>query len=134
MRTPFVLIVEDESLIAGLIADVLALEGCRTKRAMTGACAVALVHEEQPDLVILDLRLETPDAGWCFLQALRHDPRLATTPVLICSADVFSIDEHIITVQAPHTDVLVKPFSIDALLEKVRGALQSSLRCRAAEC
>ncbi len=125
MRTPFVLIVEDESIIAGLIADVLAMEGYRTKHATTVAHATELVHAERPDLVILDIRLETPAAGWQLLQAMRQDAQLATTPVLVCSADVFFIGDHLVALQAPHTDVLSKPFPIEALLTKVHVALDT---------
>ena len=123
MRTPFVLIVEDESIIAGLIADVLAMEGCRTKRAATVAHAADLVHAERPDLVILDIRLETPAAGWQLLQAMRQDAQLEIIPVLVCSGDVFFINDHLVALQTPRTDVLCKPFSIDALVEKVHVAL-----------
>ncbi len=87
------------------------------------ADAIELVHEHPPDLVILDIRLDTPAAGWRFLQALRHDAQLAITPVLVCSADVFFIDEQLVALQTPHTDVLAKPFPVEALVEKVHGAL-----------
>lgn len=124
MDPPLILIVEDESIIAALITNILALEGYQTQRATTVADAIERAHEAPPDLVILDIWLETPDAGWHFLQALRRDTDLATTPVLVCSADVFFIDDHLVALQTPRTDVLCKPFPIEALIEKVHVALE----------
>jgi CheY-like chemotaxis protein len=123
MHPPLILVVEDESIIAALMTDILTSEGYHTRHAATVAEAFALLQAAPPDLIVLDIRLETPEAGWHFLQALRHDLQLATIPVLVCSADVFFLAEQLGYLQVPHTDVLAKPFLVDALVEKVHSAL-----------
>ena len=126
MHPPLILVVEDESIIAQLMIDILVMEGYQTRWAATVEHALHILEGAIPDLVILDIWLEAPDAGWLFLQAMRQDAHLATTPVLVCSADVFFIGDHLMALQAAHTDVLSKPFPIEALLTKVHVALDTS--------
>ncbi len=51
------------------------------------AGAVAFVQQQQPDLVIVDLHLEYPDAGLDVVRSLRADPATAPIPLVVWSAD-----------------------------------------------
>jgi CheY-like chemotaxis protein len=44
-----------------------------------------MIHEQHPDLILLDLKLDDLDGGH-ILAALRRDPRLREIPVIIYSA------------------------------------------------
>ncbi|MDT7574083.1 MAG: two-component system, OmpR family, response regulator RegX3, partial [Pseudonocardiales bacterium] len=57
MRTPRVLLVEDEESIVGPFARALARNGFDPVVAGTAAAALRLARETGPDIVLLDLRL-----------------------------------------------------------------------------
>jgi DNA-binding response OmpR family regulator len=73
--------------------------------------------------VILDIWMETPEAGWQLLELLRLDPATATLPVLVCSADVVFLRAKEAQLLAEGYGVLVKPFGLDALLARVAALL-----------
>ena len=103
-----------------IAVDKMTDEDWDVKVALTGSRALDLVRTTLPDLVILDVRL--PDvSGWDILQALKLDARTASIPVLVCSAAVQELRE--LAPQLAHmgVDVLIKPFAIDTLLDKVRA-------------
>lgn len=82
-----ILIVEDESSIAHLIAYNLEQGGYRTAIAANGGDAYHLVESFAPHLVTLDLLLPQ-QSGWQVLSAIRTHPRrqVATLPVIVVSA------------------------------------------------
>lgn len=77
-----------------------------------------LVHQEQPNLVILDIYIEHETAGLDVFAALREDTTTAHLPVLFCASD----DALLRKVQAICTgrcEALRKPFRANDLLQKV---------------
>ena len=56
-----VLIVEDDSVVANMVAEVLNKIGCQTFIAPTGAEAITLFNAHQPDLILLDIALPDTD-------------------------------------------------------------------------
>jgi two-component system cell cycle response regulator DivK len=82
---PLVLIVDDNEKNRKLAQTVLDAAGFRSLPAETGADAVTLAVEHQPDVVLMDLRLPDMD-GTDALRALRDDPATARIPVVAMSA------------------------------------------------
>ena len=80
-----VLVVEDEPDI--LLATRLLLEskGYAVSEADSGAKAIEMVESQQPDVMLLDLRMPEMD-GWETLQQLRASGRLNGLPVIVLSA------------------------------------------------
>jgi CheY-like chemotaxis protein len=56
--------------------------------------AYEFVKEQRPDLVLLDIRMETPEAGWIVLELLTLDPQTRDIPMIICSAAIGDLQEH----------------------------------------
>lgn len=77
---------------------------------------------EQPALVVLDIRMEQPDAGLRVLHELRENPETAGLPVLICTADTRFAREHGAWLRAHGYGLVAKPFDVEALLARV-GAM-----------
>jgi DNA-binding response OmpR family regulator len=97
-------------------------EGFDVKVAQVGNGAYDLIRNAMPNLVILDVRL--PDiSGWDILQALRLDPSTSSIPVLMCSAAVGEMRDLGSQLEKAGIDWLVKPFSIDTLLDKVSALI-----------
>lgn len=81
-----VLIIEDDSEIRELLAELLRLEGCSIDTAENGRIALALLERpsERPDAIILDLMMPVMD-GYEFLKAREKIPALAAIPVAVIS-------------------------------------------------
>jgi two-component system cell cycle response regulator DivK len=84
-NAPVVLVVDDNEQNLTLARDVLRAAGLRTLEATTGAEAIALADEHQPDVVLLDLRLPDLD-GTEVARTLRDDVRTARLPIVALSA------------------------------------------------
>lgn len=79
-----VLVVEDTELLRRIYADVLEHEGYRVLTAANGLEALAILQQECPDVILLDLIM--PQMGGIeVLTDLRADPRFERIPVLILS-------------------------------------------------
>ena len=84
-----ILVVDDTPANLQLLAYLLESGGYTVLGAETGEAAVALAHEWNPDLVVLDIQLPDID-GYEALERLRSDPALADTPVIAVTA--FAMD------------------------------------------
>jgi DNA-binding response OmpR family regulator len=119
-----IVVINDSPELLELAEMLLRDEDYDVKVALLGTGALELIRTTTPDLVILDVRL--PDvSGWDVLQALKLDPKTSAIPVLVCSAavqELRSLDAQLATMGV---DVLIKPFAIDALLDKVRNLIGS---------
>jgi DNA-binding response OmpR family regulator len=80
-----VLVVEDESPIRQLLADLLNEAGYGVLQAGDGQEAWRILRDDRPDLIVLDVMLPRRN-GWQFLQRSREDLDRANVPVLIVSA------------------------------------------------
>lgn len=80
------LVIDDNPKDTRLVRRMLhGLEGMRILEATSGREGLRMIHEQHPDLILLDLKLDDLDGGH-ILAALRRDPRLREIPVIIYSA------------------------------------------------
>jgi DNA-binding response OmpR family regulator len=112
-------VVNDDKPYIEMMAEVLGDEGYSAISCLAGAGAYALIQREQPDLVILDLKLEQPDSGMNVLQMLRLDRETLHLPVIVCSADTPFLMVKAHELRAHRCDILHKPFSLDDLLATI---------------
>lgn len=120
--TRTIVVVNDSPEFLELAETLLREENYEVKVGQLGQRALALIRESQADLVVLDVRL--PDvSGWDVLQALKLDPATAALPVLVCTAAVHELHGLREQLAEIGVDVLVKPFSIDTFLDKIRALL-----------
>ena len=129
-----IVVVNDSPELLELAELLLRDEDFDVKVGLMGATALDLIQRTMPDLVILDVRL--PDvSGWDILQALRLDARTRAIPVLVCSAAVHELRSLESQLARMGIDVLIKPFAIDTLLDKVWALIGADrARTDGAEC
>jgi len=119
MQQRRILIVDDESGLRELVRINLEHEGFVALQAENGAQCLDMVHESQPDLVIMDVMMPEMD-GWEACKKLRE---FSQVPVLMLTARVQSQD--IVTgLDSGADDYLLKPFNMDELMARVRALLR----------
>src|SRR5437867_5300249 len=114
------LIVEDELPMRTALKDCLEAEGYRVLTAADGESGLERALKEKPDLVLLDIMLPKLD-GFALCAELR---RLSNNvPVLMLTAKG-QVEDRVSGLDAGADDYLVKPFSTDELLARVRALLR----------
>jgi two-component system cell cycle response regulator DivK len=86
-----VLVAEDNERNMRLVRDVLQAKGYRVLEATTGAQAVELALQHEPDLVLMDIQLPDMD-GVTALRRLREDLRTRSIPVVALTAQAMRGD------------------------------------------
>lgn len=119
-----ILIVEDELPMRTALHDVLVAEGYRVLTAVDGESGLQKALAEKPDLLLLDIMLPKLD-GYAVCGELR---RLALPlPILMLTAKG-QIEDRVQGLDAGADDYLVKPFSTEELLARVRALLRRARR------
>ena len=113
-----VLIVDDEPNIVISLEFLLKREGFAMSVARDGEAALEAIRSERPDLVVLDVMMPKLD-GYAVLAAVRADPELAGTRVLMLTAKGRETDMAR-GLGAGADAYMVKPFSTRELVERVR--------------
>ena len=107
-----VLIVDDEVPIVDLLADIVEERGHVALRADNGAKGLELARAARPDLIISDIMMPLLD-GYALLSALRSEPDLAHTTIVLVSAGFPRAGQLAANAQA---DIyLRKPFDINTI-------------------
>jgi DNA-binding response OmpR family regulator len=114
-----ILVVEDETAMNDLIRAELEAEGHVVRQAHDGATALRMVHEEPPQLVILDWMLPGLD-GLSVCRQLRQEYLM---PIIMLTARAEEVDR-VLGLEVGADDYLVKPFGVRELLARTRAALR----------
>ncbi|WP_353889619.1 ATP-binding protein [uncultured Paraglaciecola sp.] len=110
-----ILVVDDEVGQRDLVRDIMTPVGFKVMSADSAFSAMAVLHHHNIDLILLDLKM--PDVnGWQAAKQMR-DANFKQ-PIIIVSANVRDLEVSN-TAMGQHNDYLVKPFVINALLDKV---------------
>jgi len=115
-----ILVVEDEKTALHSLSSLLADEGYNVLQADRGEQGLRLAIREEPDLILLDIRLPDLD-GLSVLERLRADHSDAA--VIIMTADTTSSNA-IRATQLGAFDYVSKPINDDHLLVQIRRALE----------
>ena len=119
-----ILIIEDETPMRTALKDVLEAEDYRVLTAADGEIGLQRAIEEKPDLILLDIMMPKLD-GFAVCAELR---RLGhAMPVLMLTAKG-QIEDRVTGLDVGADDYLVKPFSTDELLARVRALLRRTQR------
>lgn len=114
------LIVEDNERIAGITGKLLEENAFAVDRVGCLADALAALNVAEYDLILLDLSLPDGD-GAGVLRVVRE--RGCGTPVIVMTARA-DVVQRVQTLDQGADDYLVKPFSLDELLARVRAVLR----------
>lgn len=118
--TAYILLVEDEVKLARFVELELSYEGYKVSVAHDGLTGLTTARESHPDLVILDWMLP----GLSGLEICR---RLRSTgvmvPIILLTAKD-EVSDRVAGLDAGADDYVVKPFSVEELLARVRAHLR----------
>ena len=116
---PLILVVDDEPKVARLARDYLEKNGFRVIIASDGQTALTTARREKPDLIILDLMLPHID-GREVCRILRRE---SDVPIIMLTALAEEIDQ-VTGLEIGADDYITKPFSVRALVARVRALLR----------
>ncbi len=116
------LVVEDSARLRDSLADGLTAAGFAVDTAPNGRDGLLSARATSYDAIVLDLMLPEVD-GLTVLRTLRSEHR--STPILILSAND-RIAHRVEGLSAGADDYLVKPFSFDELLARLRALIRRS--------
>ncbi len=117
-----ILVVDDDPEIVSFLKRGLTYEGYTVDTASDGAEALAKVREREPDLVVLDIMMPGID-GIEVSKRLRQGG--SEVPVLMLTAKG-TVSDRVVGLDSGADDYLVKPFSFDELLARIRALLRRS--------
>jgi DNA-binding response OmpR family regulator len=118
---PKVLVVEDDQRIAALVRHILEADGYQPNSAGGAEDAWKELIRETPDAAVIDLRLPGLD-GFSFLERIRGDGRFHRLPVVILTGK--HDPEVVQRATALGAEYIGKPFSAQALMDKIRHAME----------
>ncbi len=121
MRSPHILVVDDEADIRNLISEILAEEGYDVATAANAAEARESVTDRSPDLVLLDIWMPDTD-GISLLREWQEGHRV-TCPVVMLSGHG-TVETAVETTRLGAADFVEKPVSLNKLLRTVENALR----------
>ena len=115
-----ILIVDDEANLAEAVALAVRFEGWHARTVGSGGAALREVRTDRPDLIVLDVMLPDVD-GFTLLGRLRgagHE-----VPVVMLTARD-ATEDRIAGLRHGADDYLVKPFSLEELVERIKAVLR----------
>ncbi|NDJ86071.1 MAG: response regulator transcription factor [Chloroflexi bacterium] len=116
-----ILVIEDETNIAQFLERGLIYEGYRVDVAYDGQSGLSMARDNPPDMVILDWMLPGLDG----LEVCRRLRAASEVPILMLTAKD-AVTDRVSGLDAGADDYLVKPFSFEELLARVRALLRRS--------
>ena len=126
-----ILIIEDEAALVELLRYNLEAAGFTVRAATTGAAAEEALAEDRFDLVLLDWML--PEiAGIELCRRIRQRPETRTLPIIMLTARGEEADR-IRGLATGADDYVVKPFSVNEVLARVKALLRRAAPDRVAD-
>lgn len=113
-------VIEDEELIRKSLVMNLELEGFRVLTADDGEAGIALINQQKPDLIIMDVMMPKKDG----LQTCR-ELRISgiSTPLILLTARNSEVDK-VLGLDLGADDYLGKPFGMLELIARVKALLR----------
>ncbi|MGH3279091.1 MAG: response regulator transcription factor [Trebonia sp.] len=120
VQNPKVLVIDDEPNIRELVQVALGFHGCSVTTGATGEDALQLADAVDPDLIVLDVLLPDID-GFEVCKRLRLAAN--DVPVIFLTARDATVDT-VTGLTIGGDDYITKPFSVEALVARVRAVLR----------
>lgn len=117
--TDTILIVEDETKLAQLLADYLVVAGYQPHQIAEGPSVIEWVRHHQPALILLDLMLPGRDG----LEICREIRSFSAVPIIMTTARVDELDR-LIGLELGADDYVCKPYSPREVIARVKAVLR----------
>jgi DNA-binding response OmpR family regulator len=117
-----ILIIEDESDVADLLALNLRKAGFKTSAFGDGATGLQQARDNRPDFIVLDLMLPTM-SGLEVCRILKSDASTSHIPILMLTAKAEEVDR-IVGLEFGADDYVTKPFSPREVMLRIRAILR----------
>ncbi len=117
----WILVVDDDTANLRMASHILSAEKMRVSCLKAGADAIKFLHENRPDLILLDIHMPGMD-GFETIAAIKEDQATADIPVIFLTADDDSNAETR-GLEAGAMDFIKKPFIPEVLLLRVRHTI-----------
>jgi two-component system response regulator MprA len=114
------LVVDDDAPIRRMLERTLSAEGYAVRAVADGGSALAVVEQEPPELMVLDVGLPGLD-GLAVCRRVRE--RGLALPILLLTARD-AVGDRVTGLDAGADDYLVKPFAAEELSARVRALLR----------
>ena len=118
-----VLLVDDEPTLREPLAEYLTRQGFLVSQAEDAAKARVLLHDDSPDIVLLDIMMPGEDG----LSLCRHLTETKQLPVILLTARGEATDR-IVGLEIGADDYVVKPFEPRELVARIRSVLRRTTR------
>jgi two-component system response regulator AtoC len=115
-----VLIADDEKNMRWVLGEALTAEGYEVSEAVDGKEALSAVKESEPDLMVLDHKMPSPD-GMEVLRRIRADGH--TFPIIMLTAHG-NVATAVEAMKAGATEYVTKPFDLDELKLAIEKAIR----------
>ncbi|MBN1644047.1 MAG: response regulator [Dehalococcoidales bacterium] len=115
-----ILVVDNEPSLRKIIQTNLSASGYSVNTAENGEEGLKSAERDKPDLILLDIKMPGM-SGWDVLKALRSDPDMKQTRVIIMTAFLRETEEE--NARKMGVGYIAKPFSISELLSEVKKFL-----------
>jgi len=123
-----ILIIDDDRDYKNIWKIVLEKNSFEVVTADNGEEGLALFEKEKPDLIILDVMMETPDKGFRVGEEIKKKVGILGTPIIIASATTDGTGSRDIDREMdwiPAEIYMEKPFTEEALLKNIDSLLRS---------
>jgi excisionase family DNA binding protein len=115
-RGPLVLLVDDNSQVREVVRVNLEMEGYAVREAANAEDGLALLEEEVPDLILLDVMMPQVD-GWEMLRRVQERHGVGSIPVVMFSGQLEAGAE---AAERGAQGFVGKPFDLRALVERTK--------------
>lgn len=117
-----ILLVEDEEMLANIIAKYLRAENMTVDTCLDGEKALEYINNSSYDVIIMDIMMPKLD-GLSVLRQIRHDNN--KTPVLLLTAK-YTLQDRVTGLNSGADDYLVKPFEFEELIARIYALVRRS--------
>ncbi len=121
-RVPLVAVVDDDRDILELVSVHLLKSGMKVRGFLDAESFYRFLHQDMPDLVVLDLMLPDSD-GIEICRFLRKEDPFTAVPVIMLTARADEVDK-VLGLEIGADDYITKPFSPKEFVARIRAVLR----------
>lgn len=112
------LVIDDGIDFIAAYKAILEANGVQVISALTGKEGMEKLEKESPDVVVLDVMMESPDSGFEFLNEMKS--KNLNTPVILCSSIARASQMNFDLNELGARVIMQKPVDLDKLVENVK--------------